>query len=356
MKNERIERTFRSSINISFFLVFIFSLLLLGCQGEDVNDEIVQNPVEEPEIPKDPGLGQAIDVREGDFTIVALPDTQYYVARFELGGNKEMFYSQIDWIKENQEKENIVHVAQLGDISENGDQPIASRQWEIASNAMYGLEYPKNIPYGVAVGNHDQWGGGTTNYNQYFGVEHFEGRYYYGGHLQDNNNNHFDSFSAGGLDFIVIYLEYDEDIQNTAAIEWADKLLKEYSTHKAILVSHYIINNNGIAGTNEGTPGEFSRQGEEIYEQLKDNPNLFMMLCGHVAGNGEGYREDTYEGNTVRTFLSNYQGRKPERGNGRMRIYKISVKDNVINVRTFAPYANIEETDGDSKFTTPLFD
>jgi len=29
-----------------------------------------------------------------------------------------------------------------------------------------------------------------------------------------------------------------------------------------------------------------------IYNDLKDNPNLFLMLCGHV--DGEGQRQDIY--------------------------------------------------------------
>ena len=65
-------------------------------------------------------------------------------------------------------------------------------EWQIATNAMYRLEDQSatlrldGIPYGCAVGNHDQEPNGdpdgtTTHYNRYFGTSHFAGKPYYGG-------------------------------------------------------------------------------------------------------------------------------------------------------------------------------
>ena len=52
-------------------------------------------------------------------------------------------------------------------------------------------------------------GNSTQLYNTYFGESRFLGRTYYGGHFGSNNDNHFSLFSASGMDFIVIYLEFD---------------------------------------------------------------------------------------------------------------------------------------------------
>lgn len=301
-------------------------------------------------------------VKSGDFSIAVLPDTQFYVAQAQLGGTFDMFKAQIEWIKKNQVKENIAYVAHMGDITEHGDNPVTeASEWYMAKTALYGLEFPVSIPYGLTIGNHDQFPeqypvkGTTKGYNKYFGVKHFEGRPYYGGHYGDNNDSHFDKFTAGGVDFMVIFLEFDshnEDQTNLYA--WANKVLKENASRKAIVVSHSIINTNPVKGSN--TPqAPFNAQGKPIYESLKDNPNLFMMLCGHVGNNGEGYRTDVFNGNTVKTFLNDYQGR-PNGGNGLMRLYKFSVKNNQISVRTFSPYAKVEETDADSQFTVPLFE
>lgn len=300
-------------------------------------------------------------VQAGDFSIAVIPDTQYYIGQPQLGGTLDMFVSQINWIKSNQVKENIAYVAHLGDITEHGDNPTtANVEWSKARTAIYGLENPVSIPYGLAVGNHDQFPSqypltGTTNgYNQYFGVKHYEGRSYYGGHYSTNNDSHYDLFTAGGVDFIVIYIEYDifnEDQTRTNA--WAYELLGTYASRKAIMVSHAIMSLNPVPGSN-AQQGNFSAQGRNLYAALKGRPNLFMMLCGHVGDNGEGYREDVYEGRTVRTFLSDYQSRA-NGGDGMMRLYKFSVKNNTVSVKTFSAHTNTAEADGDSEFTVPLF-
>jgi hypothetical protein len=301
-------------------------------------------------------------VKTGDFSIAVLPDTQYYLAQAQLGGTFDMFKAQIEWIKKNQIKENIAYVAHMGDITEHGDNPVTARsEWYLAKTALYGLENPISIPYGLAVGNHDQFPSqypvkGTTNgYNQYFGVKHFEGRSYYGGHYGNNNDSHYDLFTAGGVDFMVLFLEFDAFNEDQAGMYgWANQILAKYATRKAIVVSHSILHFNPVTGSN--TPqAPFNAQGKAIYESLKGNPNLFMMLCGHVGDNGEGYRTETFNGHTIKAFLNDYQSR-PNGGNGLMRLYKFSVKNNELSVKTFSPYANTNETDADSQFTVPLFD
>ena len=293
-----------------------------------------------------------------DFTIAVLPDIQNYMSGY-FGGKEAMFTSQIEWIRNNKKDQNIVYVIGLGDITEHGDDvPV---EWVKAKNGFYALE-TDSIPYGLAIGNHDQkpFGGHilsvTTNqYNQYFGVSHFAGRTYYGGHYGSNNNSHYDLFTAGSKDFIVIYIEYDEfNEENVNLNNWADDLLVTYATRKAIVVSHYLI---GI-----GEPASFGTQGLSIYNRLKSRPNVFMFLCGHIYGadnSGEGYCEDTYNGNTIRTYLSDYQQRQEggvnKGGNGYMRLMKFSVYKNDVTIKTFSPYVNQYETDSNSQFIKPLF-
>jgi len=335
----------------------LLSLMIIssGCRKTTEKEPDPYIPPPDNTVLNEPGPPP--EPQTGDFTIVVLPDTQYYLC-FKNGGKPEMFKSQIDWIQENQAAENIVYVAHVGDIVENGDNPnYANSEWSYAKDIMYGLENPVSIPYGIAVGNHDQtpFGnaiyGTTTNYNKYFGVKHFEGRPYYGGNYGINNDSHYDLFTAGGFNFIVVYIEYDGFDQNWEDLNnWAYDVLSQHSSRKGIIVSHYIMGNNSITGSNEGTPGTLRPQGQAIYDRVKSLPNVFMMLCGHILGNGEGYREDTYKGNTIRTFLSNYQGRE-NGGNGRMRLYRFLVNENKLAIKTYSPYTNEYETDGDSQFT-----
>ncbi len=286
---------------------------------------------------------QFVPDESSDFTIIALPDSQFYSR-----DKSPIFTEQTKWIVANKDLMNIVYVAQLGDLVDHGN--IAS-EWDFADAAMSLLENPKTtglrhgIPYGVSVGNHDQvpnanpGGNSTQLYNTYFGAGRFSGRPYYGGHFGSNNDNHFALFSAGGMKFIVIYLEYDSD-PDAAVLVWADNLLKTHIDRRAIIVSHYLVET--------GTPAPFGMQGRDIYEALKGNANLFLMLAGHR--HGEGRRTDIFNGNTVHTLLSDYQERE-NGGDGWLRIMQFSPANNQIRVRTYSPTLNQSESDADSQFT-----
>jgi hypothetical protein len=353
--NRRLVPVKRMVMTLLIFTVFFSGCKRIGVQKQEAGDADASNQ---------PNLKTASG--GADFTIAVIPDTQYYVAEHQLGGTVAMFQAQIDWIKLHRIDSNIVYVAGLGDIVDDGDNPdSAAVEWPKVVSVYAGLESPVDIPFGLAVGNHDQSPNGqpitgtTTKYNQYFGVSHFQNKSYYGGHYGSNNDSHFDLFTAGGLNFIVIYIEYDNDTDEDASTSeamntWAYNLTVTYASRKAIIVSHTIMGNNVGAGNNDGTPGSFSDQGLRIHNRLKSRPNVFMMLNGHHGANGEGFRQDTYSGRTIKTFLSDYQGRV-NGGGGLMRLYKISVNNDLISVKTINAYTGGRETDGDSQFTKPLF-
>jgi hypothetical protein len=190
------------------------------------------------------------------------------------------------------------------------------------------------------VGNHDQGGGGaagpTVFFNQYFGVERFEDRAYYGGHFGEDNDNHYILFTAGGLDFVVLSLEYDT-VPDGDVLEWASAVLDDHADRRAILISHYLL----------GTDGEFSSQGLLTYEALKHHSNLFLMMAGHLTG--ESARVDTHEGHSVYTLLADYQFRD-NGGDGWLRILEFSPPDDEIHVQTWSPTRGEFETDTDSEF------
>jgi len=274
-----------------------------------------------------------------DFTVAVLPDTQNYTASL-LNGTPAMFTSQTDWVVANALSRNIAYVAHVGDVTDGNN----TTQWGYANTSLSVLEqsltgFPNGVPYGVSVGNHDGSPGSTTLFNQYFGSDHFAGRSYYGGHYGTDNDNHYDLFSAGGLDFIVVHLESPPA---TAVLNWADALLTTYSTRRAIIVSHDLI------GT--GNPGAFSTTGQPIYDALRDNPNIVLMVSGHAAG--EGRRSDTYGGSTIHTLLADYQS-VGSGGNGWMRVMEFSPANNEIRVKTYSPVLGQWDIDATSQFTLP---
>lgn len=258
-----------------------------------------------------------------DFTIIVLPDTQYY----SDDDPETIFQAQTQWIVDNQAALNIVYVAHEGDLVQTASD---TDQWDNADAAMDLLDSAE-IPYGVLPGNHDQYPmgnpAGTANYNIYFGVDRFSGKPYYGGHYGTDNDNNYALFTAGGMDFIVINLEYNLE---SAAITWADDLLTTYGDRRAIVVSHSIL---GYPPSGSSI-APFTTIGQNIYNGLRDNENLFLMLCGH--NHAEGRRTDVYNGDTIYSLLADYQD-LPDGGDGWLRIMTFSPADDEITVTTYSP-------------------
>lgn len=303
---------------------------------------------------------------EPDFTLVVLPDTQYYAKDYP-GTLK----AQVDWIIANRTRLNIVYVAHVGDVV---DSSKSRPQWENAAKALNRLEdptltgLPDGIPFGVVPGNHDHAGPGEAKFfNQYFGVPKFEKKPWYGGHFGSTNNSHFDRFSAGGTDFVVVHVDFRtadkktnaenavgyvvaaaadylakktdsvEKIDFSAEDAWADGVLKANANRRAILVTHCAVN----------AQGQFNQRGRELYDHLKNNPNLFLILCGHVAG--EAQRADIFQGRTIHSCLADYQ-KEANGGDGWLRLYQFSPANHRIAVRTYSPTLNKWRTNPASQF------
>ena len=97
-----------------------------------------------------------------DFTLVALPDTQYYTCT--SGGSCEsglgIFATQTGWVEANRDVRDIRFVTLLGDCAQNGN---VTAEYDIAAAAFQTIEeatgpgYAEGIPFGIAIGNHDQF-------------------------------------------------------------------------------------------------------------------------------------------------------------------------------------------------------
>ncbi|MCH5599182.1 metallophosphoesterase family protein [Niabella ginsengisoli] len=155
-------------------------------------------------------------------------------------------------------------------------------------------------------------------------------------------------------------------------LNWADSVLAANSDRKAILVAHSTLSRPKVT-TSGDKPGDgdnsqqsnFTKQGKGIYEMAKNHPNVFLMLGGHIAG--EGFRKDTHNGNVIKTYLSDYQSRQSppysgakdrNGGSGTMRLMRLNKTKQKISILTFTPQPNgtvIKEEDGDSKFTDALY-
>ena len=87
------------------------------------------------------------------------------------------------------------------------------------------------VPYGMGPGNHDL---PTTLFNQYFPYTRYQGQPWYGGHYQNLNDNNYQLFSAGGMDFVIVHLTSVRRRRGA----WADSVFKAYPDRIGIMTTH----------------------------------------------------------------------------------------------------------------------
>ena len=268
-----------------------------------------------------------------DFTLIAIPDPQYYAASYP-----SIYNTQMDWVTANRTNSNIVFVGSLGD---NVDVSSNTTQWTNAQNAWNRL-LTNNVPYGLVAGNHDGAPASTANFNTYIGSQVATQAAYQGRYGTTDYDNTYFFFSGGGMDFIAIFIEYDDTMTSTShsVLVWANGILGANPDRRAIVFTHNLLNGNS-----------FSTQGQTIYNALRANSNLFLMLGGHLDIAGQ--RSDIYNGNTVYSLRSDYQNQLSQQS-GYMRIMRFSPADDTIYVTTESPLSGVPDlTDTANQFSLP---
>jgi len=281
------------------------------------------------------------------FTVVLLPDTQYYSK-----DHADTYRAQtklIAWSKECNEPIREMYnikppkmVIHLGDITHDN----TDEEWDRADSAHAVLD-EAHIPYTVIPGNHD----GPVRFNRYFGPRRFEGQKWckdwYRGHFPCTdkyilsphdcckNDNNYAYFEQGGLEFMVVNLEY---APRTKVLCWADAVIRRHPTRRVIIVTHGYLTHDADFFKD----GEWSAETTVWLELARRHSSVFLVLCGH-KNDSEYVRQEgaTREGgvkNTVDAILTDYQWEpdKDHPNGGWMRTLRFVPCMNKIYVRTFS--------------------
>lgn len=291
-----------------------------------------------------------------EFTIVALPDTQFYSASYP-----QIFAAQTAWISQHVNDQNIKLVVGLGDIVDGGGDLT---QWQNADAAVRLLD--GRVPYMMAIGNHDYdqnnpagRTASTRNFNSFFGPQRYAGAGWYRGSFPaDSNENFYGVVTINGKDYLVLVLEFaPRDI----SLNWAAGIIAANPTKEIIIVTHMFTyaDNTRISQCDSNSAASFGvgqdNNGEDMWWKLvRRYPNIHLVLSGHVVqGDGTGRRMDLgIKGNLVNQILSDYQS-EPLGGGGFLRLVKISPSLNRVSVTTYSPYLNQFKTDDHNQFTVP---
>jgi hypothetical protein len=268
------------------------------------------------------------------FTIVALPDTQWYSEFYPA-----TFTAQTQWIQNNTISKNIVFTVHLGDLveSQHDHNELVTEQWRNAKKAM---DLLNGLKYSVLPGNHDNCNFATneinnTFFNSVFPYTEFKKYPWYSGHYpQNGNENSYSLVDISCQKLLILNIGYFGDISEPTdellkVFAWANAAIAQYPERSVIVVTHALIGNDG----------GFLRPGRLLWDQvLKKHRNIFLALCGHACT--ESTITQTGEsGNVVNILLSDYQCDE-NGGNGYLRVMKFIPSKSIIHVETFSPLTN----------------
>ncbi|MBN2138004.1 MAG: discoidin domain-containing protein [Sedimentisphaerales bacterium] len=291
------------------------------------------------------------------FSLIVLPDTQSYTMHYP-----EIFTSQTQWIKDNKAAMNIVFVLHEGDFTEND----SDLEWQRANTSMTILDGV--VPYTFCGGNHDVPNHGrlsadardNSKLNHYFPVSRFANEPWWGGCAADNPDGRYVFFDAGGMEFMIVSLEFGP---NDEMLRWANQVVAEFPEKRTIFLTHcYMHEDDTRSGPGDqwncrGWAGD-GNDGEQMWDEfVKLHKNIFLVLSGHILGDGLGRLTSIgVNGNPVHQILANYQDPPipvGNGGNGWLRIMTFLPQKDRIEVRTYSPWLDQYATDGQNRFNLP---
>ncbi len=277
-----------------------------------------------------------------DFTLVALPDTQFYSEN-----GSAHFSQQTQWTVDNETALNIIFVSHLGDIVQNRDS--YESEWILANDAMSILD--GEIPYGLAIGNHDMYADGTAAYyDYYFPYTRYESESWYGGHYAASNyKSNYQLLTVSGIDLLFLHLEVDVP---DGVISWADGVLAAYPDRICVLSTHVYLQSNGNRYSSPYFRTDGNSAGYLWNNLIQYHDNVKFVLCGHACETARRTDDNAY-GNPVHQILSDYQCR-PNGGDGWLRIMTFSPDNNEVYVQTYSPTLDNFLTTSEHEFTLSL--
>lgn len=290
----------------------------------------------------------------GAFTFVVVPDPQNYTRSASLA---ETYFAQMRWIMAQRRALDIRFVASVGDLVQRADYPAhwsrADRAWRILEKA--------GVPHSVVPGNHDLGPRGeSASYDRFFPPSTYEGEPWYGGYMGDptdevpdpedrGNRDSYQTFSANGVDLLVLNLEIDLP---PSSIAWAGDVIDAHPDHQVIVVTHRWLRQDGVRWRIPLYDERVSSAPEDVWEQLiEPRCNVVLVLTGHDAG--EAHRVDENScGRPVFQLLADYQ-RRPRGGDGWLRTITFDSAASMMRVDTYSVTRNAFEIDANSRFTLP---
>jgi hypothetical protein len=245
---------------------------------------------------------------EPDFRFAVLPDTQDSVQN-EVAN----YMAQCQWIEDNRVAQNFKGLIGLGDVTmeattQEYDDAKAGLDlinlWKILNLGNHDFDHAQPPPAGTGELSNDNDDMAGTQWNAYFGAAFWAANGGLVDHYIDEYENTAGELVVGNISFLIVSLEYRKEAgQNAGLLAWARGVIQDHPNHFVIVVSHWLLNNIGGADI-YNYPADWSAFGAEVYDTVKDLPQVKLMLAGHL---NVGSRDDFYQGRRLSTRMFDYE-------------------------------------------------
>ena len=303
----------------------------------------------------------------GATTLVVLPDTQYYASCAS-----RHFGDQVRWAADQRRARNIAAVLTLGDLTDRN----TPAEWEYIRENLAGVT--GQLPFVLVTGNHDHGPSGTASdrtslLQQFFpqppGVAT---RVLAEQAAPDDVENAYYRLPLAKTTLGVLALEWSP---RAATVSWANAVLDRHPEDRVVIVTHAYLYGDGTRydwqhkgkrqewnplsyGTGKGArelrprprslAPDAAYDGEMLWQALvKKHAGVFLVLSGHVLGNGTGVLSSRGEhGNVVHQVMVNYQMLK-DGGLGYLRLIELLPSGKALRMKSYSPTLGLFATGPD---------
>jgi hypothetical protein len=276
------------------------------------------------------------DTESQQFTLAVMPDTQFLYWGAQGSVNPAPQEASFRYIIENSSTAgNIVFMAHLGDLTEDGE--ASSFQYV---NKTFDILDSRDVAYSVLAGNHDVSGydtRGATPYLDTMGPQRFKNSPTFAG-SDSTGYNTAHIFRAAGRDWLLLAMDWRT---SSGGFDWANEFIKAHPKLPVILTTHEILTpvyDDNVYPYQSGDPdndAELSSYGQTVWDSLIDaNDQIFLTLNGHYWPPGR-VTQPNAAGNDVYMHITNYQNRYFG-GGGMIRLYHFDLARG--DIETISPW------------------
>eukprot|EP00929_Paragymnodinium_shiwhaense_P010154 TRINITY_DN114663_c0_g1_i1.p1 TRINITY_DN114663_c0_g1~~TRINITY_DN114663_c0_g1_i1.p1 ORF type:complete len:553 (-),score=109.70 TRINITY_DN114663_c0_g1_i1:365-2023(-) len=274
---------------------------------------------------------------DSNFTIVFIPDTQFYVMNTGYSGAFQWeWMAQADWVVRHQEDLKIKAVIHVGDLVEKADR---QHEWDNFFRGWYKIE-ETGLPWSMVPGNHD-----LNSMGEPFAESRFDLYNEHVAHVFKRNKNlqstypegRYENsvvfFEASGLEFMILGLELGP---SNSTMDWAAERVLENPQKHVIINVHFVRWYLDVA--------------VDVSAWAKQFRNVILIHQGHDCAREWHHEIPNEWGEPILEVLTDYQCS----GDGYLRYYTFRLNSQgvgEVDALTYSPSLHCYEEDDNSQFS-----